>query len=355
MTDPVVDLVNNSSPSTFAFPGGDSTAPESAFPSLNVSGAETFAGQPRFLTIYGGTITSIDLTTYSGPFTGKSSGDLVVHFTVGVSGQPAGTDGAVFLRWGGHIAQSAYWNNSASSGNLNGAKQISGAPWHMQTLNLTDNGTTGGGKDQDRSIQPSALVPLPTTLSTVIDEASPSAITGVTAVPLGAVVFDTATLAGAVAPTGTVTYEFFTNSAGTGTPFSTQTVTLNANGTVPDSSNTAPLAAGSYSFVAMYSGDSNNAPSTGAVEPLTVGKADTSTATVIELNGTETAVTEVALGTQVQDDATVSSSNTSFTIGGTVTYNFYQGTTLVSSETLAVGSDSGGRLVPLRRDLQRQQ
>jgi hypothetical protein len=78
---------------------------------------------------------------------------------------------------------------------------------------------------------------------------------------------------------GTVTYEFFTNDTGSGTPAATQTVTLNANGTVSDSAVHGPLAAGAYS--AGYSGDSNYKGSTSPVEPLTINQGSTSTAAAI--------------------------------------------------------------------------
>jgi hypothetical protein len=71
---------------------------------------------------------------------------------------------------------------------------------------------------------------------------------------LGESVFDTATVTGspsAPTPTGTVTYEFFTNGSGSGTPASPEIVTLNADGTVPNSTPTGPLAAGAYSFLAL--------------------------------------------------------------------------------------------------------
>src|SRR5205807_109436 len=67
------------------------------------------------------------------------------------------------------------------------------------------------------------------------------------------------------APTGTVTYNFYHNGTATGTPFFTETVAVGS-----ESSPAGPLPAGSYSFKAIYSGDSNYAGSTGAVEPLTV-------------------------------------------------------------------------------------
>src|SRR5262249_8302626 len=66
---------------------------------------------------------------------------------------------------------------------------------------------------------------------------------------------------------------FFHNGTGTGTPATTQTVTLNPDGTVPNSAVTGPLAPGSYSYIAVYSGDNRLAGSHSDVEPLTVIKA----------------------------------------------------------------------------------
>jgi uncharacterized repeat protein (TIGR01451 family) len=116
---------------------------------LTVAGAEAFSGVPRALTLYGGTITSITGPTHDGPVGGNSTGDFVVTF------EKVGTNGAVLLAWGGHLAESAYWKNM--SGENNGASIISGAPWHMRTQQLDGS----GNKNQDRSIQPSAILPLP--------------------------------------------------------------------------------------------------------------------------------------------------------------------------------------------------
>jgi hypothetical protein len=63
------------------------------------------------------------------------------------------TRAAVLLAWGGHLAQSAYWDTS-NGGPRDGASMVSGAPWHMRTLQLDGS----GNKNQDRSIQPSAIV-----------------------------------------------------------------------------------------------------------------------------------------------------------------------------------------------------
>ena len=94
---------------------------------------------------------------------------------------------------------------------------------------------------------------------------------------LGESVYDTATVTGtpaAFTATGTVTYTFYPSLNGTGTPISTQTVTL-SGGVVPNSAATVALAAGSFSYVAVYSGDSNYTGSTGAVEPSTGATAPT--------------------------------------------------------------------------------
>jgi hypothetical protein len=127
-------------------------ASSAAFPSdgyradgLTVRGAEIYSAAPRRLTIWGGTIISISGPTHSGSPNGNSSADFLVRFRSSGS--------AVLLAWGGHLAQSAYWNRSAG-GPSDGAGQVSGAPWHMRTLQLD----ASGNKNQDRSIQPSAIV-----------------------------------------------------------------------------------------------------------------------------------------------------------------------------------------------------
>jgi hypothetical protein len=105
--------------------------------------------------------------------------------------------------------------------------------------------------------------------STILDATSNGTPTGTA----GEAVYDTTTLSGAMAGvplTGTVTYTLYPSADGTGTPISTQTVTVNDDGTVPNSLSTGPLAAGSYSYIAVYSGNRFYQKSTSAVEPLTI-------------------------------------------------------------------------------------
>ena len=98
-----------------------------------------------------------------------------------------------------------------------------------------------------------------------------------------------------------------------------------SGGLVPNSSETAALAAGSYSYQAVYTGDSNYTGSTGACEPFKIAQAGSATATVVKDHngGTVDAANPAALGSKVHDTATVTASP--FTATGTVTYHLYSG------------------------------
>src|SRR5436190_168058 len=84
-------------------------------------------------------------------------------------------------------------------------------------------------------------------------------------VGLGTTVNDSETVTGtpaAFAPTGSVTYNFGTRAPSSAAPDFCAMLTLDQ-----ESSPQGALAAGSYSYQAIYNGDSNYAASTGAVEP----------------------------------------------------------------------------------------
>jgi hypothetical protein len=86
---------------------------------------------------------------------------------------------------------------------------------------------------------------------------------------IGTTIADRATVSGDN-PTGTVTFNLFSNPSGTGTPLFTDTETL-VNGAATSTAFTPP-AVGTYYWVAAYSGDSNNtAVSSGAASgPVTI-------------------------------------------------------------------------------------
>src|SRR5262249_41764279 len=103
-------------------------------------------------------------------------------------------------------------------------------------------------------------------------------------------------------------------------------VALDASGVAHPSSSAGPLAAGSYSFRAHYSGDSNYAGATSPCEPLSVETATPGVATTIH-DASHDPVTNVVLGTTVHDQATVTGSGP--TPSWIVAFTFYSNGTSV--------------------------
>ena len=192
-----------------------------------------------------------------------------------------------------------------------------------------------------------AVSPAATTTSTVLRDAAPpnSVILDSGSVPLATSVFDTASVSGQVdgkAITGTVTYHSFTAIDCSGTP----TSELVPPGT--PSSPTGPLAAGSYSFEAVYSGDTNYIGSTSACERFTVSPANTTTDTVLQnaADGSVIAVGgSVPPGTSVFDSATVNGVPGVIPTG-TVTYTFFNHGQCTGGGHPAGGGDLAGGVPP---------
>ncbi|HEX2046982.1 MAG TPA: hypothetical protein VHF27_04400 [Acidimicrobiales bacterium] len=136
-------------------------------------------------------------------------------------------------------------------------------------------------------------------------------------VPVGGQITDTATLSGGVNPTGTITFALFgpDNPTCTGTPAFTSTVPVNGNGNYTSGAHTV-TAAGTYRWVATYSGDANNAPAgpTACNDPLeqTAGQRVTPTLVTVASAGT--------VGGQVFDTATLSGG---FNPTGTITFQLF--------------------------------
>jgi uncharacterized repeat protein (TIGR01451 family) len=107
--------------------------------------------------------------------------------------------------------------------------------------------------------------------TTVFDAATNAAWAGTEST--GASAYDTSSVGGALSgftPSGSVTYDLFANGTCSGSPSDTDTETLRADGSVPNSAASGALAAGSYSYRASYSGDSNYQPATGSCESFAV-------------------------------------------------------------------------------------
>lgn len=157
------------------------------------------------------------------------------------------------------------------------------------------------------------------------------------------VAYDTSSIKGVnnVTPTGTVDYYLYgpgDGSCAATPPTLFSTVTVNADGTVPSSADMSPLAAGNYSFKAVYSGDTNYSGSTGECEPFAVGLGATSTATTVNDNATKATWSgNETVGAEAFDTASVTSA--AGTPTGSVTfYYFTDGTCLtpISDQTAAL-------------------
>ena len=90
----------------------------------------------------------------------------------------------------------------------------------------------------------------------------------------GIALHDTAKVTGTFQPTGTVTFALHSpaDTTCTAAPIFTSTVALSANGTATSGSFSGTTAAGTYNWIASYSGDANSAPSKGrcGAEPVSL-------------------------------------------------------------------------------------
>ncbi len=180
----------------------------------------------------------------------------------------------------------------------------------------------------------------------ITTSASPSTIS-LSSSPVSAA--DTATLSGGYNPTGTITFAvYYANASCTSTPLFTSLVVVNGNGNYVSASFT-PASAGTYYWVASYSGDTNNNPFTAPCgasgETLTVQKANpTVTTWVLDSSGKDITYKMVEQGVPVHDTAAISGGFP--TVSGTMTYYFFTtgdcSGTPASTQTVTV---SGG-IVP---------
>ena len=151
------------------------------------------------------------------------------------------------------------------------------------------------------------------------------------AVSSGETVWDTATVHGGTwghhQPTGTVTYSFFDNGTCSSSATATDSVTFSGDD-VPSSTTETVTTAGSYSFDAVYSGDSTYAGSTSSCEPFSVASASkgstTTTTQVKDAHGDVNPSPAVSSGDVVWDTATVRGETWHHQPTGTVTYSFFE-------------------------------
>jgi len=150
---------------------------------------------------------------------------------------------------------------------------------------------------------------------------------------VGSSIADMATVSGGDNPTGTVTFNLYSNPNGTGTPLFTDTETL--SGGIATSKGYTATATGTDYWVATYNGDSNNGPVTSgtALEPVII--TPPGTPCIKTCPGGTVVVGSSAV---LKDTATLSGGNNPT---GTITFTLYapNGTTIVDTETVTVTGD----------------
>ncbi len=154
--------------------------------------------------------------------------------------------------------------------------------------------------------------------SVVVGKANPTiATTASGPVAPGGIISDSATLAAGTGPSGTITFTLFgpDNATCTGAVAFASTVTVAGNGNY-GSGNFAPTVAGTYRWVASYSGDANNNSISGACndagESVVVGKASPALTT--------TASAAALFGQTVSDSAALAGG---ISPTGTITFNLF--------------------------------
>ena len=89
--------------------------------------------------------------TFGAYFITGTTNDAEINLPVTFTTANVAAGASAGFYWGGHLSRGV----QADWGEGNGASSISGAPFHMRTQNL-DN---GGASNQDRSVQPGAVLP----------------------------------------------------------------------------------------------------------------------------------------------------------------------------------------------------
>ena len=181
---------------------------------------------------------------------------------------------------------------------------------------------------------PAAVAP---TVATEIHDGSHAPVTSV---PLSSSIHDHATLSASNGtPTGTVDFKRYQTNDCSGSHSDENGVSL--AGGVAESSATAALHAGSYSYKVHYtSGDAGSwTDADSDCETLTVSKADPSVATVIHRGPGHTVVTSVTMGASVHDRLTVTGNGVAgFEPAGSADFTLYRSANCTGS---VVSSDAG--------------
>jgi uncharacterized repeat protein (TIGR01451 family) len=184
----------------------------------------------------------------------------------------------------------------------------------------------------------------PTVVTTLKNAANDADVANGTALALNSSLYDTAAVTATGTLTGKVTFEFFHNSDCTA-PATASDIGV-AVGT--KSSTQGPLAAGSYSFHAMYvagTDPNHNDSAWSTCEPFSIGKGTPTVETTLHSGTTEVALNSTLdINSSVYDTAAVTAGD-QLPLTGTVSYEFFNNgnctAPATASDTLvAVGTQS---------------
>ena len=256
------------------------------------------------------------LTTQASPTSGTVGVQITVKDTATISGGALPTGNVTFTLYANAACTTAVTGVSGN-GTISAGTTSFTAKWTPAAVSTYYWGAVYNGDANNSTVSTCGGVPE----QIVIGKASPaiSTVASPTAGTVGKAIKalkDTATLTGApIAPTGTVTFKLYSNSTCT-----TAVTGVSGSGTIASASASytvawTPKAAGTYYWMATYSGDSNNNSVASACgEPVLI----TAQPTISTTANPKSAGT----GTTLQDSATLSA--TSNLLGtGSITFRLY--------------------------------
>jgi hypothetical protein len=247
--------------------------------------------------------TAHDTATLSGEVKGASfdgSSTVTYHFYANNECKPSSSDQTVTVEPGGIVPDSA-------------AQTLGpGAYSYSATYSGNANYNAATSPCEPFKVEKAASV-----VATTVNDGSGNTVSDEKPATVGTSVHDTATLSGEVKGfsfdgSATVTYHFFANNE-CKPGSSDQTVTVEANGAVPESASLT-LSPGAYSYSATYSGNADYNAASSPCEPFKVKQAEPTVTT--------SATSPVNVGEKIKDTATLSGL-VKPTGEGTVTFKLY--------------------------------
>ena len=310
------------SPSTFAIPPDPTqVAPPAPLTAANATSLHQLTGQ--VMTAFGATLKGVsvpvhDCTAANNCQTASTDDYATVVIAFDVPSTTVAHE--VQLLFGGHLAASF---GPRGWGAGIGSAFISGGPYHFKWI-AVDGASIG---NRDNQIQGSSIFVNPSITTSATASAS-----------IGSSISHSATLTGAVpAATGTITFTAYGPVAGTNpTPtcttvaFTSSTFAVSGPGTYGPASFT-PTQAGTYFWIASYSGDGSDAPATTACgdngeTSLVAPKSPTIATTANPTTGSPSSG-------PLQDSATLSGTSNLTGLGTITFYLFAPGVTCATDGT----------------------